>query len=344
MLSSYLKSPEAEAGGFQNCPEFLERYLNYLSDFQGRRPNTIIEFYLVLKEYLQYVHYRRVMRCKPSTCDAHKDMDITKMALTELTEITTEDFDEYICFLDAKTGLAAGTITKKTSMIRSFYSYLLMMQEELEICMPNGNPAQGIKGRKARQQKPKILTLQQIDRLLRSVPGDTALRDQAMILVILTTGISLSELVALNRNDVSRDGAVRIRAAGKKPARTVYLTGKAKKAVDAYLQGICGSSESRDSSPLFLSSETSGRLTARMVRKRIATAGANAKMGALGITPKDLRDTAIAMMLQSVNEDQRRQILMYFGMTDANAGSRFGLSMRDTLARSPISKIGEDSQ
>lgn len=96
ILSSYLKSPEAEAGGFQNCPKFLERYLNYLSDFQGRRPNTVMESYLVLKEYLQYVHYRRVLDCKPSTCDAHKDMDITRMALTELTEITTEDFDEYM--------------------------------------------------------------------------------------------------------------------------------------------------------------------------------------------------------------------------------------------------------
>ena len=131
------RAPEA----YDNCPDFLEKYLNYLSVFENKKPGSVMETCISLREFFQFTHYCNVIHEKPSTSDAHKDMDITQMQLSEICQVTESDIEVYLCFLDTVTHNVMSTISKKLSYIRSFYSYLERNAPELGICLSEGNPA-----------------------------------------------------------------------------------------------------------------------------------------------------------------------------------------------------------
>jgi len=134
------ESPES----LDNCPVFLERYLDYLGTFRGRSPSTVIEAYSVLTEYFQYIHYRQKFQEAPPIKDAHKDMDITQMELQELCTVSEQDIEEYLCFLDTVVRNASMTVRKKLVFIRTFYGYLDKNAEEFGVSLQYGNPAKNL--------------------------------------------------------------------------------------------------------------------------------------------------------------------------------------------------------
>lgn len=82
-----------------------------------------------------------------------------------------------------------------------------------------------------------LITTQELNRLMRAPAGDTltALRDRAMLELLFSTGLRVSELCSLNSDlDLSRD-EFSIRGKGDK-VRVVFLSPSAKKAVAEYLK------------------------------------------------------------------------------------------------------------
>jgi site-specific recombinase XerD len=85
------------------------------------------------------------------------------------------------------------------------------------------------------------------------------LRDTAMVLFLLDTGVRASELVALNVGDLDPvSGAVQVKQGKGRKDRLVFLGAKAHKALKKYLQERV---ESRPTEPLWLSENTGERLT-----------------------------------------------------------------------------------
>ena len=112
-----------------------------------------------------------------------------------------------------------------------------------------------------------LITTQELNRLMRAPAGDTltALRDRAMLELLFSTGLRVSELCSLNSDlDLSRD-EFSIRGKGDK-VRVVFLSPSAKKAVAEYLKKRKDMGEA-----LFVSygrgGKTSGRLTPRSVER-----------------------------------------------------------------------------
>lgn len=62
---------------------------------------------------------------------------------------------------------------------------------------------------------------------------EVALRNHAMLETLFATGMRISELISLNRNQIDSTGRIFIRGKGKKE-RFVYLTDRAKKCIDEY--------------------------------------------------------------------------------------------------------------
>ncbi len=95
-------------------------------------------------------------------------------------------------------GLGAKSIQRRLSAIRSFMNYLLR-----EGIIKN-NPAEGVKTPKAPKKLPGILDIEQIHQLLNIEATDpVSLRDKAIMELIYSSGLRLSEIVRLNPIDLN---------------------------------------------------------------------------------------------------------------------------------------------
>lgn len=136
--------------------------------------------------------------------------------------------------------------------------------------------------RTPRQNKrlPKAITIEQVERLL-SAPDDNDVlgrRDRAMLETLYSTGIRVSELVALDAQDLDPSGeALHVRGKGRKE-RIVPLGSHALGAVRRYIDMLSHDPRFADSwraavngqgrCPLFLNKHGS-RLSSRSVRRKL---------------------------------------------------------------------------
>ncbi len=109
------------------------------------------------------------------------------------------------------------TAARKLATLRSFYKFLMRKS------MITTNPVAAIRTPKQEKRLPKFLDIEQVRKLL-STPDDTTLlgaRDRAMLETLYSTGVRVSELVALNVEDVDTPGeCLRIRGKGRKERLT----------------------------------------------------------------------------------------------------------------------------
>ena len=90
---------------------------------------------------------------------------------------------------------------------------------------------------KLEQRLPKPMTGDDLARLLESLPTQSVLekRDRALVHFLISTGCRISEALALDRQDVPRQGSRLIVTGKGSKQRAVYLTEDAKAAVEDYL-------------------------------------------------------------------------------------------------------------
>lgn len=123
------------------------------------------------------------------------------------------------------------TISRKLSTIRSFFKFLYRREYILEL------PSDGITAPKLNKQLPKFLTVEEIENLL-NIPDTTkikGIRDKAIIEMLYSTGMRISELVELTHKQIQwREGYVRVIGKGKKE-RLVMLGAPALDALNTYV-------------------------------------------------------------------------------------------------------------
>ncbi len=156
------------------------------------------------------------------------------------------------------------SIGRKLSALRSFFKFLVRRG------ILDGNPAELISTPRTETPIPVFLTVDEMFRLLDGIPGDSlaALRDRALLELLYSSGIRVSELTALNVFDVDFQQSV-IRVCGKGNRERLTPVGrKSLAALNAYRQCL----EKRDglvlqeNGPLFLNLR-GGRLTPRSVAR-----------------------------------------------------------------------------
>jgi len=241
----------------------------------------------------QFIHYLSVEKnASPHTCRCYqRDLegfeDFLKspgMYLTPTGDVKIEKVDriairKYLSFLHRKN--KKSSIARKISTLRSFYKYLVREQ------MIPSNPAKSVSTPKIEKTLPTTLTVDEAFRLMvspknlseKSSEGskEKGLRDRAILELLYSSGLRVSELVGLNPNQLDLDlGIVRVMGKGRKE-RIVPVGMKAIEALKAYLEergmvkglrpeGRASGPEGED--PLFVNS-LGGRLTARSVGRLI---------------------------------------------------------------------------
>lgn len=210
------------------------------------------------------------------------------------TDITPEKIREYRLFLSRFVddhGITLKRVTQNYHLIalRSFLKYLL--KRDIQVIAP-----EKIDLPKAESRSLKFLERDQIERLLNmpEISKTEGLRDKAIMEVLFSTGLRVSELVGLNRDQINFDRQ-EFGVIGKgRRARVVFLSDTAVDWVKRYL------ADRKDTSPaLFIrySGKTpdpddktgnSLRLTARSVQRLVEKYVKKARLP-VKITPHGLR-------------------------------------------------------
>lgn len=192
----------------------------------------------ILDSIADYIHFLRVERqLSENTLQSYeRDIRDYTQNLFEIQKLDTFDDIERFHILQhlkelRNKGISARTISRHISAIRSFHQFLLREKR----CA--NDPTIHIDMPKIEQKLPKVLSIEEIDRLI-SAPNQAkpqGVRDRAMLELLYATGMRVSECISLNLEDIHLTmGFVRVFGKGGKE-RIIPLGGSAIKACTNYL-------------------------------------------------------------------------------------------------------------
>jgi integrase/recombinase XerD len=127
---------------------------------------------------------------------------------------------------------APSTLQRKIACLRSFYRHLRREQ------ILDHDPAAELRAPRSRARLPKVLSRDEVARLLEQPKGTSpaALRDRALLETMYACGLRASEAIGLELSELDlEDGILRARGKGSKE-RIVPVGGKAIDALKAYLE------------------------------------------------------------------------------------------------------------
>ncbi len=172
----------------------------------------------------------------------------------------------YLAFLNDKQ-YSKATIARKLATLRSFYKFLVKRNEI------TANPVIAVRTPKQEKKLPRFLEYEEVKRLLETPPMDNWLgaRDGAILETLYSTGIRVSELVALNMDDIDFLGEiVHVRGKGKKE-RITPISSSALQVIQHYMEyrnKRAQSNSNFDSKVLFVNKH-GRRLSTRSVRRKM---------------------------------------------------------------------------
>ena len=159
------------------------------------------------------------------------------------------------------------TTARKIATLRSFYKFLVK-RNYIE-----SNPVVAIKTPKQDKKLPKFLELSDVERLLNTPPANSWLgaRDRAILEVLYSTGMRVSEVVSLNMDDVDFLGEViHIRGKGKKE-RLSPIGSSALQAIQNYIEfrNKRMANDSNFDAKVLFANKHGQRLSTRSVRRKM---------------------------------------------------------------------------
>src|SRR4030042_3718433 len=147
--------------------------------------------------------------------------------------LTSRDRKTAIRLIEQDKMLVSRSINRMLSSLRSYLKYLIEMDK------PTPIPPEAVKLTKTERKHPQVAELADLIRLIEA-PSNfekdklVSLRNRAVLEVLFATGMRISELCSLNRNQIDDSGKIFIMGKGKKQ-RFVYLTDRAMEHLNHYL-------------------------------------------------------------------------------------------------------------
>ena len=231
--------------------------------------------------------------CGPGTSTATATTTASQTDLRrKLVSMDADQIRKFLAFLGQQ-DYSKSTTARKLATLRSFYKFCRRRG------YVEGNPLATIRTPKQEKRLPKFLEPEQIDTLFNTPDVNTLLgaRDRAMLEVLYSTGLRVSELVDLNMADVDYVGqCVHVRGKGKKQ-RTTPIGPTALAAVRKYLDMRRADPRAAtfDQEALF-ANKHGQRLSTRSVRRKLDKYLAQAGLDP-SVSPHTLRHSFATHML-----------------------------------------------
>ncbi|MHC4159409.1 MAG: tyrosine recombinase XerC [Planctomycetota bacterium] len=212
-----------------------------------------------------------------------------------LLEVDVNSIRAYLAFLNEQQ-YSKATVARKLATLRSFYKFLVKRGQV------GSNPVMSIRTPKQDKKLPRFLEYEDVKKLLETPPLDNWLgaRDRAILETLYSTGIRVSELVALNLDDIDFLGEIiHVRGKGKKE-RISPIGTSALQVIQHYqeLRNKRAQSNSNFDSKVLFVNKHGRRLSTRSVRRKMDK---YLKMAGLDpeISPHTLRHSFATHMLNN---------------------------------------------
>ena len=255
----------------------LEEFLDYLKIEKNRSENTLRSYQTDLELLLEF---------------------LTNKGVSVWNESTSDLIKEWIIDLKRKQ-ISNTTITRRISSVKVFFSFLIKRN------LIETNPTLKLISPKLNKVLPNVLGQKQAEQLLTQAANveieeevvEVRIRDYAILEVLYSTGIRVSELVGLNLEDINFSNlTLKVLGKGRKE-RVVPFGIPARDAIDKYLDESRNKFNSKNINALFLG-QRGNRLNVRQVRRILNKAMAQIENGK-EISPHDLRHSAATHMLEA---------------------------------------------
>lgn len=187
----------------------LAAFLNYVRVEKGLAGNTVEAYRRDLDKFLTFVERRKLT----------------------LQKVRREDVVEFLRSLYSQK-LDSRSVARHLASVRNFFKFLCLEK------IVNQDPSADIESPKIWKTLPKYLSPEEVDRLLAQPQAATSLggRDKAMLELLYSTGLRVSELVNLKLGDLQFEMGY-LRCLGKGSKERLIPVGKpALKAVEKYLR------------------------------------------------------------------------------------------------------------
>lgn len=244
-------------------------------------------------EYLRYIKTQR--RLSENTVDAY-GRDFVKFShfVCRHWDVAPEDvestmIERYMSWLYDQ-GHSRASQARHLSGIKSFYNFLLLGDRVDRL------PTESVDAPKAERLLPDVLTLEEIDAMLQTFDLTTSkgCRDSAIVEVLYSTGLRVSELTSLRINDLFfGEGYVRVVGKGDKQ-RVVPIGSAARDKIQLYME--LRHPKHRTEVTLFLNNRgepLTRVMVFNIIRQAAALAGINKQ-----ISPHTLRHSYATHMLE----------------------------------------------
>jgi integrase/recombinase XerD len=255
----------------------VERYLDHLTVERGLADNTIAAYRRDLARYAAFLRRRGIRDAR------------------EVDEHTVASFVAALSATTRADGRAyrATSVVRTLSAARSFHRFLLREGEA------DRDPSAGIVRPRLPRSLPRPLPVEDVVRVLEAPARDTpdGIRDRAVLETLYGAGLRVSELTALDVDDVDLEGgSVRVLGKGCKE-RDVPIGRYATDAIDAYLRRVRPSLASPRSRAAMFLNLRGGRLTRQGVAGILARA-VRASGLERRVTPHTLRHSFATHLLE----------------------------------------------
>lgn len=245
----------------------IEKFLSYISNEKMYTHDTIKNYCIDLNQFAKYL----------------------SGTSKSITTVAKKDFENFFMHLYS-IGISPSSISRKASTFRSLFSYLLRSG------LIDNNPTHGIQTPRIEKKLPAVISINEVA-LLCDIPPDSpaAIRDKAIIELMYSSALRLSELSNLDIESLDLDSAY-VKVLGKsKKERLLPLGGQAIIAINSW---IASRNQFNPQSNALFINKYGGRLSNRSIQNRlnfwVKKQGLNCK-----ISPHTLRHSCATHLLEA---------------------------------------------
>ena len=189
--------------------QVMPDFITYLTNERNASKSTVSSYCRDLERMFQFLDGKGIK----------KTDDVTPISL-----------NSYILYLE-KEGFSISTVSRNVASMKAYFHYAFGRR------LIEKDPTRTIKAPHIEKRVPGVLTQEQVTRLLEQPSRNTAkgIRDKAMLELLYATGMRVSELIAVQMEDVNFSLEYVV-CRDTERLRVIPLGGKAKEALKFYLK------------------------------------------------------------------------------------------------------------
>lgn len=192
--------------------DLIQAYENYLVKVKQASLNTVSSYMRDIRQFIGWLE---------------------SFYQTDILSVSSETINDYLIHLQT-VGKSGATVSRSLASLKNFYAYAISSGFLSESPVPSE-----IHVERGEKKMPQILSGREVELLLSqpSCADAKGFRDKAMLEVMYATGIRVSELIALNVEDINLELGI-VKCSGSRKTRAIPLYPAALRALTLYLRDI----------------------------------------------------------------------------------------------------------